>query len=195
MVMQEYYIYGKYGLFYQITVASAIMNGRYAVLPKGGGDLNRNNLLSDLDLPKDKYPGVFCLPPVSDIGTVQQAGWETFSFRLLFLTTTYSTGDNKIKSPDFNTNSSLHKMEMDWSDMKDVALNFMNALEKIRFPNFKMNQGGSWRIIRVTDAQNDRLSGVMLMFSAMIAVQCVFTDIDPATVAMPAIDTHETHFH
>lgn len=195
--MEEYYVYGKYGLFFQIAKASAILNGRYAVLPKGGGDLNRNNLLSDLDLPKDKYPGVFCLPPVSDLETAQQASWESFSFRLLFLTTTYYTGDNKIKAPDPNTNSSLHKMEMDWSDMHDVALNFMNALEKVKFPGFRMGQKGLWRIIRVTDVQNDRVSGVMVIFTASIAVQCDFTDIDPADVALPVLtpNIHPTHFH
>lgn len=189
--MNEYQIYGKEGLFHNVTKASTIMNGRYAVLAKGGGDLNRNNILTDLDLPKDKYPGVFCLPPVSDIATVQQASWETFSFRLLFLCTLHYTGDNKIKSPDFNTNSSLHKLEMDWSDMKDVALSFMNALERLKLPGFRMGQQGTRRIIRVSDMQNDRVSGVMIMFTAAIAVECVFTDINIDNVPVTIIQ----HFH
>lgn len=192
--MQEFSIYGKDGLFHNITKASSVMAGRYSVLPKGGVDLNRNNLLSDLDLPIDKYPGVFCLPPISEIGTVQQAGWETFSFRLLFLCTTYATGDNQIKFPDPNTNSSLHTIDMDWSDMKLIALNFMNVLERIKLTGFHIAQGGTWRIIRVTDAQNDRVSGVMVLFSARVAVDCVYTDIDPANVVLPT-SNHLQHLH
>lgn len=189
--MREFQIYGKDGLFHNVVKASAVMNGRYAVLSKGGGDINRNNILSDLDLPKAKYPAVFCLPPVSDLGTVQQAGWENFSFRLLFLATTHYTGDNKIKFPDKNTNSSLHTIPMDWSDMKQIGLNFMNALERIRLTGFRMNQQGSWKIVRVSDMQNDRLSGVMMVFSAGIAVDCEFTDINIDNITTTTSD----HFH
>lgn len=196
--MTEFQLYDKNGLFHNIVKQSAIMSGRYAVLPKGAHDLNLNNLLSTLDLPKDKYPGVFCLPPVSDIpGTVQQAPWETFNFRLLFLCTTNYTGDNKIKKPDFNTNSSLHTMSMDWNDMKNVALGFMNALEKLHVKTrgaFRLGQKGDWRFIRISGVQNDNVSGVIVLFQAAIAVTCTFEDIDINAIEIPVAD-HQTHFH
>lgn len=199
--MNELSLYNTNGLFHNITKQSAILNGRYAILQKGAHDLNMNNLISGLDLPKegDKYPGHFCLPPVSELpGTLQASNsWETFQFRSLFLCRTNYTGDNKIKSPDFNTNSSLHTIPMDWADMKMVAANFMNALEKMHprlRGEFRLSQQTTWRIIRVSGMQNDNLSGVMVLFSGSIAAPCEFTDIDIPAIELP-VDNHPTHFH
>jgi hypothetical protein len=198
--MTEFQLYDKNGLFHQIVKQSAIMNGRYAVLPKGAHDLNLNNLLSGLDLPteKGKYPGVFMPAPTSELPCSIQAGqWEDFNFRPLFLCTTNYTGDNKIKSPDFNTNSSLHTVSMDWSDMKTVALGFMGALEQIQKltrGQFRMSQKSTWRIIRLTKMGNDQLSGVMVMFGASIAVPCEFEDINISAIELPTA-VHAQHFH
>lgn len=196
--MTEFQLYDKDGLFHNIVKQSAILNGRYAVLPKGAHDLNLNNLLSSLDLPKDKFPGAFLLPPVSELpATVQQGAWETFNFRILFLCTTSYTGDNKIKKRDQNTNSSLHTISMDWNDMKGMALEFMNALEKIQrkvISQFRLAQRGDWRIIRISGVQNDNVSGVMIMFQGAIATTCTFSDININAIQIPVAD-HTKHFH
>jgi hypothetical protein len=196
--MNELQVYGPDGLFHNIVKQSAIIAGRYGVLPKGGSDLNQNNILTGIEFPEAKYPGVFCLPPISELqSTVQQAPWECFYFRLFFLCTTNYTGDNKIKSPDSNTNTSLHTVQMDWADMKNIALGFMNALENLQPQlrgQFRLQQGGKWRIVRLTKLQNDNLSGVMLQFEGAIATPCVFTDITITEIELPAT-IHETHFH
>lgn len=203
--MNELQLYGPEGLFHQIVKQSGVFNGRYGVLPKGGADLNQNNILSGIEFPKEKYPGVFCVPPLSELpATVQQASWECFYFRLFFLCTTHTTGDNKIKSPDPSTNTSLHTVPMDWNDMKNLALNFMNALEKVQMKvitQFRLKQREPWKIIRLSKLQNDNLSGVMLQFQGEIATTCVFDDIDinDTEVMTEIIDgiapPHEKHFH
>lgn len=192
--MDELQLYGKNGLFHNIVKASSVFNGRYGMLIKGG-DLNTNNILSGVEFPKDKYPGVFALPPVSTLpATVQQASWECFYFRLFFLCTTNYTGDNKIKSPDPNTNTSLHTVPMDWSDMKGLALGFMNALEKLQAKlrgQFRLGQKENWKIVRLSHLQNNNLSGVMLQFEASIATPCEFTDIN-----IDGINTDiQPHYH
>lgn len=194
--MNELSIYGKDGLFHNVAKASDILNGRYSVLQKGAHDLNMNNLLSGLDLPTSLYPGVFCLPPVSDLPTGKE-GWETFSFRLLFLTKTNSTGDNKIKNRDPNTNTSLHTIAQDWNDMKEIAWAYYITLTDL-FPItkgfFRMGQRGTVKAIRVSGMQNDNVSGVMLMFNADVVLACSNTGFDPSKIIMP-VDNHPKHFH
>lgn len=196
--MDELQIYGPDGLFHNIVKQSAVFDSRYGVLPKGGQDLNLNNILAGIEFPKAKYPGVFCVPPLSELpATVQQAAWECFYFRLFFLCTTGYAGDNKIKSPDPSTNTSLHTVPMDWNDMKNLALGFMNALEKIQksiITQFRLKQSGKWKIVRLTKLQNDNLSGVMLQFEAELATSCEFTDIDITAIELPTV-VHEKHFH
>jgi hypothetical protein len=194
-MLDELQIYGTDGLFHNLVKQSAVFNGRYGVLPKGGADLNLNNVLSGIEFPTAKYPGVFCVPPISDMkATVQQAAWECFYFRLYFMCTTFYTGDNQFKFRDYNTNTSLHTVPMDWSDMKNLALSFMNALEKVQkkiINQFRLKQGGEWKIVRLTKVQNDNLSGVMLQFQAELASPCEFTDIN-----IDAINTViPPHFH
>ena len=193
--MDELQLYGNNGLFHNIVKASSVFNGRYGVLPKGGYDLNLNNILSGIEFPKEKYPGVFCMPPISTLpASVQQASWECFYFRLFFLCTTFATGDNKTKSPDPNTNTSLHTIPMDWSDMKGLCLGFMNALEKLQpklRSQFRLGQKENWKLIRLSKIQNDNLSGVMIQFEGQLSVPCEFTDIN-----IDGIDiTTQPHFH
>lgn len=193
--MDELQIYGNDGLFHNIVNKSAVFAGRYGVLPKGGQDLNLNNILSGIEFPKDKYPGVFCVPPLSELkATVQQAAWECFYFRLYFLCTSKYTGDNQFKFREPSTNTSKHKVPEDWSDMKNLALGFMNALEKVQkkiITQFRLKQSGEWKIIRLSNVQNDNLSGVMIQFAAEISTPCAFTDInvDNVDILLPS------HFH
>lgn len=196
--MYEYQLYGTDGLFHNVVKQMPVFNGRYAVLPKGGIDLNMNNLISALELPVAKYPGVFCLPPISELpATVQGGQWECFYFRMLFLCTTGYTGDNKLKTPDPTTNTSLHTVPMDWNDMKNLALSFLNAIEKLQVKArgvFRLKQREEWRISRLTKVQNDNLSGVIVQFSLEIAAPCEFTDVDVNAIDLTFPD-HQTHFH
>jgi hypothetical protein len=200
--MDELQIYGPDGLFHNIVKESTVLEGRYGVLPKGGQDLNLNNILSGIEFPKEKYPGVFCVPPLSELpGTVQQGAWECFYFRLFFMCTTGYTGDNQFKFRDPSTNTSMHTVPMDWSDMKTLALNFMYALEKVQMKiirQFRLKQRTEWKIIRLTKVQNDNLSGVMIQFPAELSSPCEFADID-STIVDQIINgiapQHEIHFH
>lgn len=205
--MDELQLYGNDGLFHNIVKKSDIMAGRYGVIVKGG-DLNLNNVLSGIEFPTATYPAVFCLPPVSVVKevSVQRATWECFYFRLFFMCTSESTGDNQLKSRDPATNTSLHKVNMDWSDMKTVALNFMNALEKLQANaalrgNFRLGQKEPWKIIRLSKVNNANLSGVMLQFEGELSVACEFTDIDitNSEVLASILDgiaaPHPTHYH
>lgn len=193
--MDELQIYGKDGLFHNVVKQSEVFSGRYGVLPKGGQDLNLNNILTGIEFPEATYPGVFCVPPLSELqSTVQQGAWECFYFRLFFLCTTHYTGDNKIKSPDPSTNTSLHTIPMDWSDMKGLALSFMNALEIIQKSlraQFRLRQSGKWKIVRLSGIQNAKLSGVMLQFEVELATSCEFTDININQISI----VPPSHYH
>lgn len=198
--MTEFQIYGKDGLFHSIVKASKIMNGRYAVLPHGGMDLNMNNVISGIDFPKSKYPGVFCLTPMSAFTQSSVIGqWESYNFTLLFVTTTHNTGDNKLKKPDPATNSSLHTSPMDWSDMHQVMLGFMTSLETsgrtIR-PHFRLDQKGQFVVGRFSNKGNDNLSGVWVRFTVSIPAICEVSSQWNA-VELPDFETndHPEHLH
>lgn len=194
--MHEHQIYGKDGLFHNIVKQSKIFAGRYAILPQGAVDLNTNNILSGLDIPADKYPIVACLPPASTFDNAP-AGWEHFYFQLLFLCTAGYTGDNKVKFNDQNTNASLHAQDLDWNDMKNGALAWYDALMKIKPTmlqgKFKLMQGATIRIRRITAMQNDKLSGIMFSFEAALVIDCDYSDIE-GDVSLE-IPQHAEHYH
>jgi hypothetical protein len=193
--MTELQLYGNNGLFHNLVKQSRIMNGRYALLSKGAHDLNLNNLLSNLDLPQDfKYPGVFCLPPVSETEKIN--GFETFNFRLIFACTAEQTGDNQIKYKEPQTNTSLAKTAHDWQDMKNVAFSFLSALTKIQKStnDFHLSDSITWRITRFANMQNDNLNGVLLFFSAAIFDKCEYDDIEVNDTVL-TFPNHEIQFH
>lgn len=161
------------------------MDGRYTVLPKGAHDLNMNNLLSNLDLPDEQYPGVFCLPPVSEMESSRSS--EIFNFRILFVCTAEGTGDNQVKYKDAITGAAQPNQGKDWNDMHDVAMNFMHAIETLqrKFLNeLRLSQSDTWRIVRFANMQNDNLNGVLLMFSMVLMNACEFTDIAVSDVSI-----------
>lgn len=193
--MNEAQLYHTDGLFHNIIKQSRIMDGRYAVLPKGSHDLNMNNILSGLDLPSEKYPGVFCLPPISEMQSA--TGGQLFNFRILFVTTSTGTGDNQIKYIDTITGAAQENPAKDWNDMKVVALSFMQSLEKIQksfLKEFHLSQTETFRIVRFAQMQNDNLNGVMLMFSMIMYDVCQYSDIQLTDVNVLFPD-HETTFH
>lgn len=198
--MTEFQVYGEDGLFHSIVKASKIMNGRYAVLPHGAMDLNMNNAISGIEFPKSKYPGVFCLTPMSAFTQSSVIGqWESYNFTLLFVTTTHNSGNNKLKRPDPSTNSSLHTSPMDWSDMHQVMLGFMTSLETsgrtIR-SHFRLDQKGQFVVGRFSNKNNDNLSGVWVRFTVSIPAICEVSSQWNA-VQLPDFETiiHPEHFH
>lgn len=195
--MTELQTYGIDGLFHNLVKQSRVMAGRYAVLHKGAHDLNMNNLLSTIELPTDfKYPGVFCLPPVSESDN-PVGGYELFNFRLIFVCTAEQTGDNQIKYKEPFTNTSLVKTAHDWQDMKEVAFSFMSALKKVgkSVKEFYLSeQSSTIRIARFSNMQNDNLNGVMLFFSAAIFSKCEYSDIEVSDANLVFPD-HEISLH
>lgn len=196
--MTELQIYDKDGLFHNIVKASSILAGRYNILPYGASDLNANNVLTGIELPKDTYPLAVCLPPVSSVpGTTQSNIGERFVFRMLFLCKSFYSGDNKIKSPDPNTNTSMHTIPMDWNDMKNTAMGFMNSLEQlipILTGDFIIEQRKDWIINRISNKGVDGVSGVMLTFYGAIGLACEYPDYDVSVITLP-MEEHEPHFH
>lgn len=200
--MTELQIYGKDGLFHSIVKANKIMNGRYAVLPGGGMDLNMNNVLSGIDFPQAKYPGVFCLTPTSAFLNASVIGqWESYNFTLFFVTTANNTGDNKLKKPDAKTNSSLHTTPEDWSDMHQIMVGFMAKLEEVSRSRelrsgLRMDQKSQWIINRFSNKGNDNVNGVVVRFTLSIPALCEFTE-QWNEVDLPDFETnnHPQHFH
>lgn len=193
--MTEFSIYGKDGLFHNIVKKSEVMDGRYFIL-NSGHDLNLNNLLASIELPKENYPCVCCLPPASDSDGF--GAMETVQFRLLFLTKSNVTGDNQFKDPDADTNTSLHTTPEDWSDMKAICMGFMRALEKAQMKilkTFQLKQGTSWRILRISNMNNVDVNGVMIVFSARIDVDCMYEDIAIDDIDVNSLINHQPHQH
>lgn len=190
--MTEGQIYDKDGIFHSIVKASQIMNGRYTVLTNGSKDLDANNLLSELDVPLDKYPLVACMPPLSSVST---GSYEVFSFRLLFLCVNGQTGDHQLKFRDAATNTSLHRTSQDWNDMKEIALGFLYALSELENKaGLYMDSKRDWEFQRFSNKQNDKLSGVIANFSVAVPIVCEYPDIDIQSIVLP-VTSHQPHFH
>lgn len=195
--MTEAQLYHPDGLFHEIVKRSKIMRGRYHILPNGTSDLNTNSL-KGVELPdaNGDYPLVACLAPRS---TLEIGGWEKLSFRILFLDTTESTGDNKPKGRDHLTNTSTHKVYQDWQDMKRVATAFVSAL--VNMPTLLskafVDERAPIVITRITEIEKAKVSGVMLEFRMNIADGCMTDNVSDIDVGdMPNIfPDHVTHDH
>ncbi len=188
--MTEAELIDQDGLFHNIVKASAIMQGRYALLPNGPLDLNAGNVLTGIELPKDKYPLVACLPPVSavDSGNLSSGQWERLTMRLIFACKKGVSGDGQFKDRDPNTNTSLQRSANDWSDMKAVAFAFFHAfegMERVLRGSARLDERSPLRISRFTNAQSDGISGVLVQFGMALATACLHTDINASDIAIP----------
>lgn len=201
--MTEVQIYEKDGLFHNLVKLSQIMNGRYAAI-SDGSDMNTNNVLSYLEANQNKYPVVVCTIPPSIVepGYILTPGKEDFTFRLYFLCTTNYTGDNQVKSRDPGTGTSLHNERFDVSDMKNVALSFMKALQSIeqttRGSIFYFAPKQPYKIQRIVNAGNDKVAGVAMQFVLKVTLDCDYTDIDISGTDIDTLITvpdHASHFH
>src|SRR5687768_17511413 len=128
--MQESQLYDKDGLFHNIVKQSQFMQGRYVVLPNGSSDLGAGNILSGIELPKEKYPLVACLAPTSTFEPSKYR--EYINCRLLFITTTAADGTGSFKHRDPLTNTEQHRVSHNWQDMKASAFAFFQALDALQ---------------------------------------------------------------
>jgi hypothetical protein len=195
-------------LFTNILQYSKGIEGRFFYCPKGGAEINtddldqviKDNFAKDTD---KKYPLDIMMPPVS-FGNYTDANgeWEKYKFIHFFLTTTYFSGTNQLKNPNVNTRTSTHTILQDQHDMGRCARNFIYMLDKVcrtkRLINGKIRLDQDYeRIITpVTKVGNNNLSGVRLDFRANVFNGCALEDYDIADVAaitIPSDDSHPEH--
>lgn len=183
--MNELFLYDRdKGLFREILNQSKTMEGRYHVSPNYGNDLNTSNLdaffkdnAHGLSGPDQKYPITVCMTPVSRFTRINNQKWEEFYFTIYFLCMSGRDGKNQIKKVDRGTNTSSQLTWYDWSDMKESAGDFIEALrliiQKKSIDNKPMktvlNVDFERAVInRHTKFNNDLLNGVSLTFTAFL---------------------------
>lgn len=211
--MTELFIYDREkGLFKEILNKSMVMKGHYHVSPNYGKDLDTNNLETFIKDPKnglvdvpEKYPMCVCMTPRSKEININGHELEQFVFNLYFVTPTFYTSDNQIKSLDKDTNTSSHHIWYDWQDMKRCASNFIDMLRKVISTRIiingeslplktLLNIDGDVIYNRLTKFNYDRLSGVSLSFAMyMDSSFCDlddYKDVDVRSITMPPLDIH-----
>ncbi len=219
--MNELFLYDRdNGLFKEVLKQSTVIEGRYHVAPGYGHELNTGNLEAFIKDPKtglsdekQKYPICVCMVPRSTIVQRNGSDWEYFYFNMFFLCTTYYTGQNKVKQPDPGSGISTHHVWYDWKDMQECARNFLtvldevvrnktvveNEIERPMATVFHRDHTMVVDIKRLTKFNNDRLSGVSVLFNLYLdASVCSFQDY-PADVldkiSIPELNPHPLHKH
>ncbi|MBL0235031.1 MAG: hypothetical protein IPQ08_15460 [Chitinophagaceae bacterium] len=209
--MDELYLYDRdKGLFKKILAKSIVMQGRYHVSPNYGHDLNTTNLDSFLKDPKNgitepeqKYPIVVCMPPASVINRENDTFDETFLFELFFLCKTHYNGQNRVKMEDKPTGRSGHHVWYDWKDMKEVAIEFLEALKQVqkkyRLKSFMAVDFSKVPIRRLSKYNNDNISGVGIKLEVQTANNlCELVDYNEDWIDdfdLPDELIHEHHKH
>lgn len=202
-MIDELIIYGSdNSIFKQICAQLPDIEDRYHVSPNYTDDLNANNLdkfIKDpafgLTYPKIKYPICVCLPPASRLVDLYGATWEEYNFRLLFLQRTYMDGQNQMRERDLDTNTSARLVERDWNDMKNDAAFFIKmfkavlktdvnlTVQTVPFKTILNAQINPVPIRRISNANNDRLSGVEVLFTVLLNIDyCETVTIDDNTI-------------
>lgn len=217
-MITELFLYDREkGLFKEILNKSKVMKGHYHVSPNFGKDLNTDNLETFIKDPKnglidvpEKYPLCVCMTPRSKYVFMNGTRWEQFVFNLFFVTTTFYTADNQIKSLDVDTNTSAHHIWYDWQDMKTCAMNFLEVLKEQTKRAITIDgntvplksvmnidiEGAVYK--RLTKVNNDRLSGIDVSFLIYLdASQCTiddYADVDIfKDIVLPPLDIHPLH--
>jgi hypothetical protein len=198
---------GVYDLFRNILAASTVIEGRFFVLHGVSAEMNSTNmgqLLTDaLDSYKEekKYPCVVLSPPY-ETEPNDDRGWSVLRFDMYFLTLHHRTGDGDLKTPDTESNISLHTKEMDWKDMRQVAGNFKKKLRELtRVPplanQFREHAGSGNTYYRLTYKMNDNVNGIKLVFDMQMANDyCSLDDYaSDAVIEIPELSPHKLHKH
>lgn len=197
-------------LFKNVLAKSIVMQGRFAVCPRYGHEINTDNLeavLTDAVAgQKDwRWPGVIMMPPVSEMSLKDSTGeWERYRIELWFLTTTFYTGNNQIKFPNKNTLTSTHRIIEDWHDMKRCAKDFVLVLNGLVMqfspPGLPFRIPGSEKKVfdPISLQGGTRLSGVRMILKADLWTGCEIEDYVPDNlldIEIPAPNIHPTHLH
>lgn len=214
-MISELFIYDREkGLFKEILNKSLVIQGRYHVSTNHGNDLNTANLETFIKDPasgltdvNQKYPICFCTTPRSRYVAFQGGRWEEFIFNLYFVCTTYRTGTGQIKNRDAGTNTSAHHIWYDWQDMKEAAMNFLEALkltlrrkidvDGVPRPLGTMIQTDISGAIfnRLTKFNNDVLTGVSVSFPMYLeATSCETPDyVAINDIVLPPLMIHSSN--
>lgn len=169
---------GLYALIQNILSQSMVIEGRFAVLKANGKEMDTTNFgqiiqdaLTGLVMQK-KYPCALMLPPF-ETEVANDKGWSTYKLQIYFLCLDKRTGDQSVKSPDLETNLSMHTYQMDWKDMREVAGNFVQ-----QFRNMTMNPEvmrsirehgkGVEMYHRITGIGTDKANGVHLTYEVQV---------------------------
>ncbi len=200
-------------LFKAILSQSIVMQGNVYMCPRYGQELNTdefNQVIKDLvRRPHTKeYPIALIMPPLSDVSLKDKNNnWERYYIDMFFLTNTYYTSANQVKSINKNTQTSQHSIEQDWHDMKVCARDFLLSLNNIADANlgnytpFRLvhNDSSKKQFEPVSLNSNDRVSGVKLSFKIDIFNGCEIEDyqanIDWSLIDLPSLTLHQQHLH
>ena len=196
-----------YQLFQNILNTSYVMEGRFHVLrDKRMSDIQETNFGETLTdflgglQEKKKYPCVVMLPPTEE-QILDDKGWTNMVFNMLFLCLDRRTGDGDIKTPNVQTNTSMHTFQQDWKDMRECAGNFKKMLRTVtRDPTITNliheNRRTHDEYSRVTYKANDKLNGVLLTFQMQVWNNyCEMDDYPggPGAITIPDINSHIIH--
>lgn len=197
-----------YQLFRNILTASTVIEGRLFLSTLQAYEVNVSNMANmvtdalDGAVIQKKYPCVLMLPP-HETGDSGDNRYSTMRFDLFFLTLAGRTGDGDVKSPDYETNRSLHTREQDWKDMRECAGNFRaKLLEILRVPPLSQyvgqQRGATETYNRITSKGNDNLNGVHLIFEVLLRSDLCEPAEYPAETEIVIPDDlipHESHKH
>lgn len=166
-----------------VNAISAIQS-RFLVVEGGAGDLNADNsddaiIGNSVNQTKwaKKYPCAVLMPP-REVGRNRQKNTTRFQLTMYFLTTTYADGMNATKSINVQTNTSKVSIKEDWSQMKSAAEDFMATMRNTFYTDLTVLdyirpvKSNEEFYERVTLANNDRLSGIRLIFELDVVIGC-----------------------
>lgn len=186
--------------FKAVLDQSKTIQGRFIIMPKGGQEVNTDEFDQVMALAdgKTKFPVAAMMPPRSSGVFTGNDEWEEFTFIILFLNTTYYTGNNQPSKLNPSTQTSSHRVIQDWDEMKIAATDFIRVVDTIQRGNnstgtillnsvFRMS--GRKFIDPISFSSNKRLSGVKLEFKASIFQGCDIQDyIEGGLVVLPNSD-------
>lgn len=168
------------------SIANVIptVQNRFLVVEGGAGDLNADN--SDDAIIgnsvnqttwQKKYPCAVLMPPL-EVGRNRQKNTTRYQLTMYFLTTTYADGMNATKSINVQTNTSKVSIKEDWSQMKSAAEDFMATMRNTFYTDLTVLdyirpvKSNEELYQRVSLANNDRLSGIRLIFELDVVIGC-----------------------
>lgn len=200
--MMTTYVYIE-SFFRSILSQSKTIEGRFYILPRGGEELNSDNLSQVLsEAGPVTYPLCGMIPPMSTGNYTSKDLWETFHFTLFFLSTTYYQ-DGQIKDVIDATQTSGRSVVNEWDAMKRAATDFIRVLDFVQrgtnstaeplATNLFRLDPRSKNIQTVSFATTKRLSGVRLEFDAKLYLGCDVSDYDDGVYfVIPAREEGDT---